>query len=301
MAFSGLGLIPSTFRFGLSSLQPVEEVFTKRIGHLKFIKKTLSLRPSYSFEDYTRFSSLAVVDRLDHMPQNFEKEKLAEVLTSWYQKAIESDSDLAEAVESLGTGGLYTDQGQRNFHRFVSTFSRKYSEGLEGFVKAEMSRFVNSDLSFSLFDQLSVFHRNYSRFMKLMELQTASLMKRVSMYHRERGIRRSRPVVEEFKSAVRPMVDAADLARISALSLDLYIDICNSRDYVDIFNRKTLCRDRLDQREYERLFTSFSKDLREFDAVLIGNNVELIGKETSFKESVAQAWYRVAEVYLSGS
>lgn len=299
MSFSGLGVIPSTFRFGLCSLQPVEQAFEKKVGHLKFIMKRLSLQPSYSFEDYTKFSSLAIVNRIDHMPENFEKEKLAEVMTGWYREAVERDSDLAEAVRNLGTGGLYSDQGQRNFHGFISTVSRKYSENLEDFIKGEMSRFVDSDLSFSLFDQLCMFHRTYARFMKLMELQTTSLMKQVAMYHRERGIKRSKPMVDQFKNRVRPIVDVADQGWISSLSLDLYLDICNSRDYQDIFKPKTLCRERLDEGEYERLFTSLSIDLSDLNTVLIENNIDLVRKDTIFKESIAQAWYQVAEVYLT--
>lgn len=251
-----IGLSPTAIRFGLHDLQPFEETFEQRIGNIRYVIKQLSLRPAESFRDYSTLSAYAAIENLRDIPQIFPKEKLREFLTQYFRTGIENDPELAKLVKQVESGD--TLRGRSSLVTLLSKFVKRYEEQLDNTIRMEMTRFLRSDLPFSLFDQFSLFDRTYAKFLPTVTEAARRMHTRVGLFHRSRGIRGSSLPLEDFKRKISPLLVSCDLAWVSYFSMNLYLDLKNSDDLKSLFQPKTLEAKHLDSHEYDRLFKELS-------------------------------------------
>jgi len=256
-----MGLIPALIRPSLDNLQPFEETVEKRMGNLRVTGRQISLRPSPTTGDHSRLSAWAMVESIRDIPPQFEREKLADFMAAHIRKSVEGHPELGKYVKSF-----QDKQTEETSAKLVSKVAQYSSKHLDEALASDLSDFLSSNFPFTLFDEFSLFRRAYARFLATIVDAREKFSMHVMMAHRSRGIQGSKMQLQHFKEKVAPLLVAGDLAWLSFVSIQLYIDIKHSDTYGDLGTDKPCTIDKLERGEYDRLFLELANhndDLRQ--------------------------------------
>jgi hypothetical protein len=226
------------------------------------------LRPTESFRDYSTLSAHAAIENLRDIPARFPKEELRAFITEYFQSGIKNDPELSKLVKQVEEGETLSG-GRPSLIALLSKFVKRYDEQLDNTVKAQMTKFLNSDLPFSVFDQLSMFNRTYAKFLPTVAEASRRMHTRVASSHRSRGIRGSAIPLEDFKKKISPLLISCDFAWLSYFGLNLYLEVTHSERLQDLFQPKPFELKRLNPQEFNRLVRELSVHNDEFRESLI--------------------------------
>jgi hypothetical protein len=255
-----IGLIPAFVRPGFDDLQPFEETVTRRVGNLKAVGRQISLRAPTTPADNALISAAAIVEFIHDIPPQYEREKLSSFIAEYFKKSLEKNKELATYVKSFDESKGTPDEREEASEKLVSSAARYSSEHLDEALKQGLSNFMTSDFPLALFDELSLFQRAYTRFLSTAVDARGRMFARVSMAHRSRGLEGSKAQLRDFKDKIAPLLVATDLAWLSYVSIQVYIDLKHSSNYEDLFVEKDCSIEKLDRPEYERLFLELAKN-----------------------------------------
>jgi len=289
-----IGLAPSALRFGLVDLQPFEETIEEKFGNVKFIVKQLRLRPSESFRDYSTLSSIAAIENLTEIPPRFSKDSLRDFITDFFEKSVQQNPDLKKLVEETERGGL-SSGGKFELTSLFADFAAKYAKGIDEHVKLEISKFIDSDLPFTVFDQFSLFDRTFAMFLSTLTEASASMQRLVSLSYRARGVPASRHQLDEFKRKIRSVLSASDVTWVSSFSLRLYLELTHSTSLDELFKPKQFRLENLEKNEFDRLLRELTMNNLRFRQQLIQYGPRGEMPEFEVKGPVYSVWREMNE------
>jgi hypothetical protein len=255
-----IGLIPAFIRPGFDDLQPFEETVIHRVGNLRAVGKQISLRAPPTPRDHARISSLAIVEFIRDIPPQYEREKLSNFIAEYFRRSLDENKDLAPHVKSFEEEQGTPDEKEKASRKLVLKAAKYTSDHLDESLNGQLSNFMTSDFPLALFDELSLFQRAYTRFLATAASARETMFALVSMAHRSRGLPGSKAQLRHFKERIAPLLIATDLAWLSYIAIQVYIDLKHSSNYEELFKEKDCSIEKLDKHEYERLFMELSRN-----------------------------------------
>jgi len=291
----------SALRFGLSSVEPVEEVYEKKIGRFKLIHKITRLVPKqkYSYRDYTAIFLEDVLQGMTIIPK-FDPEAVHKMMM---QKSLEAVEKLGlkeriDRLEELRESTSLSDYAEA--HDILIDIAKELSTSMsrEDESRYFVKKFFGSNFALSYFSDLMRGSQTYNKFLNLMEYELR-LMRGYVRAAMQRSIDYAMKIHKARRVELRPMVNASDAYRTASMTLKTYVEICNSEKVEDLFEQKMLDKNKLDEQEFKRLFSNYLIKLDYLRDKLFERKPELFTSKVDFTLPINNMWKNMATLTIS--